>query len=246
MLPFTAHILVRNEDQFLKYALDSVMPLSRLYFIYDTGSTDKTLEILKEYKYEQKGPQTPAGITKLRNEMIEKTRTSWFLVVDGDEVWNREMLKNYLEFTAAQPRNIMATFLRTRNCVGDIYHYRSEKSGRYEIAGMKGHLNIRAYRRLQNFLPKWTGDYPLEKCVDPADKNSVAFFEGYYWHMTHLKRSSSEDAVSGFRKRVYDLGIKVKDEEIPEVLKRDIKKFPHRPLSYEFLSLGAEIARIFK
>lgn len=240
MYPFTAHILVRNEDQFIKLALQSVLPFVSDYIIYDTGSTDKTQELLKDYQYEKHGLQSPAGITKLRNEMIAKTKTDWFFLLDGDEVWNEQILKNYLEFTLSQPKNILATFLKTRNCVGDIYHYRNDSSGNYEIAGQKGHLNIRAYRRnLQ-----WTGEYPLEKCVDTTDRNSLAFFNGYYWHMTHLKRSSSDQKILGFRKTIFDLGTEADKNEIPEVLQN--QNFSKRSKIYEIISLGAEIFRKLK
>jgi len=188
--PVTVHCLVRNEDQWVGYALRSVMPYVQKIIIYDTGSTDDTVKKVEEFKslnveFEEKDECGPGRLVELRNEMIEKTQTSWFMLLDGDEVWNSTQLQQYLDFTLAQPKNIMATFLKTRNCVGDVYHYRGEESGRYEIAGMRGHLNIRAYRK----LVRWSGKYPLEHCVDSSDKDSLAFFDGFYWNMTHLKRS---------------------------------------------------------
>jgi glycosyltransferase involved in cell wall biosynthesis len=236
MYPFTAHVLVRNEDEFLRFALASVLPFVSNYIIYDTGSTDKTREILKDYHYDERGLQSSAGITNLRNEMIANTKTNWFLLLDGDEIWNKKMLADYLEFTLKQPKNIQATFLRTRNCVGDVYHYR--EAGRYEIANMTGSLNIRAYRK----TVKWQGEYPLEKCVDSADRNALSFFDGYYWHMTHLKRSSSESPVMGFRNRVYDLGME--SDNLPEVLSN--QNFPKRSKTYEAISLLADIYRKLK
>ncbi len=240
MYPFTVHVLVRNEDQFIKYALDSVLPYVTDRIIYDTGSTDRTPELLKPWGFEEKGIQDPKSYVNLRNEMISKTKTDWFLLLDGDEIWNKTQLENYLKFTLAQPENIKATFLRTRNCVGDIYHYRDLTSGRYEIAGLTGHLNIRAYRK--NLT--WEGEYPLEKCVDSTDKNSLAFFDGYYWHMTHLKRSSSEDGVIGFRRKVFDLGIKADESELPEVFQN--QDFPRRSKIYEVMATAAGLYRKFK
>ncbi len=234
--PVTAHIILRNEDQFLKFAIESVLPYVSDYIIYDTGSTDKTREILTPYKFEEKGLVNKIDYVALRNEMIVKTKTDWFLLLDGDEVWNQKILTDYLEFTLKQPKNILATYLRTRNCVGDVYHYRN--SGNYEIAGMRGSLNIRAYRK----SVKWEGEYPLEKCIDSTDKNSLAFFDGYYWHMTHLKRSSSESPVMGFRKRVYDLGIK--SENLPEVFQN--QNFAKRDKIYEGIAALAGIYRKLK
>ncbi|MDO8515350.1 MAG: glycosyltransferase [bacterium] len=235
MFKITVHCLLRNEDQFVKYALKSILPFVSDYIIYDTGSTDKTLEILNAYKFEEKGLVDKTNYVALRNEMIAKTKTDWFLLLDGDEVWNQKILADYLEFTLKQPKNIQATYLRARNCVGDVFHYRN--SGNYEIAGMKGSLNIRAYRK----SVQWTGEYPLEKCVDSTDKNSLAFFEGYYWHMTHLKRSSSESPVMGFRKRVYDMGIK--SDNLPEVFQN--QNFSKRDKIYEVISAAAGVYRKF-
>lgn len=234
--PITGHCLVRNEDQFIRYAINSALPFLDRLIIYDTGSTDKTVDIIRSIKspkifFAQKGPQSPAEITNLRNDMISQTKTDWFFLLDGDEVWSQKTLKDYLEFTLDQPKAILATFLHTRNCVGDIYHYRDESSGRYEIAGLKGHLNIRAYRRAL----KWSGTYPLEKCVDTTDKNSLAFFDGYYWHMTHLSRSSGTDPVLGFRRRAFDLGILARENELPEVFSG--QNFPRRSLFYFGISL---------
>ena len=238
----TGHCIVKNEDQFIKFTIGSALPFLDRLIIYDTGSADKTVSIIESIKspkilFAQKGPQSPTGITVLRNEMIAQTKTDWFFLLDGDEVWNNNQLENYLKFTLSQPKNILATFLRTRNCVGDIYHYRGESSGRYKIAGMKGHLNIRAYRKTL----EWTGEYPLEKCVDTTDKNSLAFFDGYYWHMSHLKRSSSKIPVPGFRRHVFDLGICANKNELPEVFAS--QDFPHRSKIYEIISIGAEIFR---
>ncbi len=114
----TAHVIIRNEDQFLKYALVSVLPYVSDYIIYDTGSTDKTREILKQYKFEEKGLVNKISYVALRNEMIAKTKTDWFLLLDGDEVWNQKILADYLDFTLKQPKNIQATFLKTRTVLG--------------------------------------------------------------------------------------------------------------------------------
>lgn len=244
-MKISGHMIIRNEDQFVGFAIRSALPFLERLFIYDTGSTDQTVRVVREMGdskivFDEKGPQTPAGITALRNEMIAKTKTDWFFLLDGDEVWNQEILKKYFEFTLGQPKNILATYLQTRNCVGDIYHYRREDSGKYEIGDKRGHLNIRAYRK----TVKWEGQYPLEHCVDTTDKNSLAFFDGFYWHMTHLKRSSASEKVLGFRNQIFDLGIKTRTEEMPEVFAGH--GFPRRSKFYEIISAGAGLVRKLK
>ncbi|MCL4389958.1 MAG: glycosyltransferase [Patescibacteria group bacterium] len=232
----TGHCLVKNEDRFVWFAINSVLPYLDKLLIYDTGSVDRTVEIIKSINspkiiFEEKGAVTAEGIVKLRNEMIARTKTDWFFLLDGDEVWNFGQIKDYLDFTLGQPKNILATFLHTRNCAGDVYHYRDESSGRYEIAGRRGHLNIRAYRQ----SVRWQGVYPLEWAVDSADQKALAFFAGYYWHLTHLRRSSVPAPTMGFRKHIYDFGIAADPKNLPEVFANHPQ--PRRGFSYLAIAL---------
>lgn len=213
----TTHTVVKNEENWIWYALESVRPFVSEMLVIDDDSTDKTVEIIKSIKdpkiklFEQK-LALPADHTNARNELIGKTTTDWFLLVDGDEVWNGKTLKKFLSFLEAQPRTVQGVVMRTRNCIGDVFHYLPEDAGKYELAGHKGHLTVRAYRKLPN--RKWKGNYPLEKyCND-----HLTFFDGYYWHMTHLQRSSSKTMLKGWRKEKLELGIKAKStDQFPEV-----------------------------
>ena len=44
------HCLVANEERFVWYALQSVLPYVDQVMVWDTGSTDKTVEIIKAIK----------------------------------------------------------------------------------------------------------------------------------------------------------------------------------------------------
>lgn len=231
--PITVHTLIRNEDQWLWFALKSVLPWVQKVFIYDTGSNDNSIQIVKSVAspkilFAQKGQQTPDKITCLRNEMISQTTTDWFMLLDGDEVWNSPTISDFLEFTLSQPKNIQAVFLPTRNCVGDVWHYLPASFGYYEIAGKKGHLNIRAYRTGL----KWEGDYPLEHYNGVNNHpDKLGYFDGYYWHLSNLKRSSKTDPVLGFRHRTVAQGTNVEKNDLPEVFFDRRPDFVPDPLS---------------
>lgn len=213
----TTHTVVKNEENWIWYSLMSVKDLVSEMLIIDDASTDKTVEVIRTIKDSkitlmEKRLTTPGDHTRARNNLVEKTKTDWFMLLDGDEIWNRETLKKFLAFLEKQPQDVFGVAMRTRNCVGDIYHYLPEDAGKYKILGREGHLTIRAYRKLPG--RHWTGDYPLEKyCND-----HLAFFDGFYWHMTHLPRSSSQHKVKGWRAKKMEIGIKVKNQnEFPEV-----------------------------
>ena len=46
----TGHMIVQNEEQWVWYAIHSVLPFVEKLFIYDTGSTDKTVSLISSIK----------------------------------------------------------------------------------------------------------------------------------------------------------------------------------------------------
>ncbi|MBU1256082.1 hypothetical protein KKA49_00135 [Patescibacteria group bacterium] len=44
------HCLVKNEERFIWYAIKSVLPFVDKIMVWDTGSTDKTIQIIKSIK----------------------------------------------------------------------------------------------------------------------------------------------------------------------------------------------------
>ncbi len=78
--PITVHMMVRNEEVFIQQAIESVLPLAFEVLVFDTGSTDSTIEKVKgigskKIKIFEKGPQNSEDLIALRNEMIGMTRT---------------------------------------------------------------------------------------------------------------------------------------------------------------------------
>ena len=88
----TIHCVVKNEERWIWYALKSILDIADEILIFDTGSTDKTVEIIKTIKsrkiiFEEKGKVDAKGLTQLRREQLVMTKTEWFLILDGDEIW---------------------------------------------------------------------------------------------------------------------------------------------------------------
>ncbi len=251
-MKLTVHMVVKNEDLWIWYAVNSVLPYAEQIFIYDTGSSDKTVEIIKSLKspkifFEEKGLVDGNGLVELRREQLDRTKTEWFLILDGDEIWSNKELEKLLEKVNRAPENTIALFNNVRNCIGDIYHYLPEKTGNYKIGNKVGNLNIRLIKKTPNL--KISGEYPLEVYADrngpiQSQVDKVVFADCWYLHTSFLKRSSGDvKKVSGSfgKSRVWQKGLPLNMDQLPEVLfstRPDLVKSPFkkRGFAYEIVA----------
>lgn len=197
-MKLTFHTLVKNEAVWIKQSLLSVIDYADKILVWDTGSTDKTIEIIQSIKSPKLKLKLFKNIDRkklvhLRNEQITNTKTDWFLILDGDEIWPKENLVQLIKaMKTARPETI-ALVNRTKNCVGDLKHYLPESEGKYHIGPWQGHLNIRAIRNLPGL--KVVGKYPHEAYIFQGKKlqdqlERLEFVDTWYYHTTHLKRTS--------------------------------------------------------
>jgi glycosyltransferase involved in cell wall biosynthesis len=238
MATITAHCLVKNEENFVWYAVKSVINFVDKVIIFDTGSTDKTVEIVqglvKEYPdkiiFEEKGECDKKRHTELRQEMVDRTTTDWFMILDGDEVWTRRGMEEALKVIDdnISVECLIAPFYL---CVGDVYHY--SWRGKFGIRGRKIHATPRFFKKLPGI--HWNGEYGKDFIVDVEGvvvfkKDPVLFLENKFWHLTHLWRSASQGEYSsgGNRKTkliptYFIIGKKIKGE-IPKIFDNKISE----------------------
>jgi glycosyltransferase involved in cell wall biosynthesis len=260
--PVTTHTIVKNEEKFIWYALESVVDHVEKMLIVDTGSTDKTVQLIKEFIKTHSDKKiiftstqisSPREINKLRALQIKQTKTPWFLLLDGDEIWPKTQLLKLLNRTQTANSTTLAVVNRTHNCIGDIWHYLPEKFGSYNLAGRSGHLNIRLMRT-RNYTLK--GQYPLEgyyyqnKLINNTPGN-LEYSETWYLHLTHLSRTSKPDKTFGRRQAIYSLGLTHSRNELPEVIFAPVPKFAQkvtrkRSLAYTTKAVAYDLLRLAK
>lgn len=245
----TTHTIVKNEDRGIWYAIRSVIDHVDRMIIYDTGSTDSTVSQIKSFTsskiiFRQKKATTRDQLVELRREQLKHTTTPWFMLLDGDEIWPQDNLRNLISAATAADKNSLAFFTRTRNCVGDIFHYLPESKGRYHIKGKTGHLNIRLIRNSSHI--KVTGSYPLEtysyKNTPLQDLGrGIEFIDTWYLHLSHLPRSTNKAAeaqvIDRLNKRKFRFGIRLKQQDIPEVFLRPRPKNIPPPIINRWVQL---------
>lgn len=214
-----AHTLVKNEERYLWFAVASVIDYVDKVLLWDTGSSDKTVEITKEIQklypdkveFKEVGDVDINQFTVVRQNMLERTEADWFMIVDGDEVWWKDSIAKINKIISKEGNNLDSMVTKYYNVAGDIFHYQEESAGMYEIDAIKGHLNIRAVNRkiLGIHFKKPHGQQGVfdkkRVLIQERDKRKRIFLENpAYLHFTNMLRSSSL----------------VKDEKVP---KRKIK-----------------------
>ena len=220
------HTIVKNEERFLWFAVTSVIDYLDKLLLWDTGSTDKTIEIIELLKktypnkieFKEIGSVNPEQFTKARQEMLEKTDSDWFVILDGDEVWWQDSIKKVVKIINEE--NLESIVSPYYNIVGDIYHYQDKHAANYTIDGVTDFINIRAVNRkiLGLHFEKPHGQQGLydEKGVLIQNRyiKYRKFVDAPYIHFTNIVRSKT---------RKHDLKVPKRDIK----LKHDLgKSFP--------------------
>lgn len=222
-MKISAHTLVKNEERFIWFSINSIIDYVDEVLLWDTGSTDDTIQIIKELKktYPSKikvnflGSVDIREFTQIRQEMIHETNSDWIIIVDGDEVWWDDKIKETTRLMR-ENKTLQTIVNEYRNLVGDIYHFQDPKASYYKFDGKKGPYTIRAIslrniKGLNANKPHGKQGYFDKNGVLVQDLNSAnrAWINGIsYLHFTHLIRSSSLDQD----KKVIKRDIKYKHE----------------------------------
>ncbi|MFA6490633.1 MAG: glycosyltransferase [Candidatus Magasanikbacteria bacterium] len=227
----TAHCIIKNEEDFVGYAIRSIINFVDLVIVFDTGSTDKTVQIvqnlMREYPnkilFEEKGLCNKKRHTELRQEMLNKTITDWFMILDGDEVWTNQGMEEALGLVkGGKVDYIQSNFYE---CVGDIFHTHRKP----------GYKTVRFFKS-ENI--KWQGDYGGDLVVSKVSNHPVdiaktaVLLTNKFWHLTHLRRSfcGNDDYSSGGSRKekrrltYFIIGRKI-IEPIPEVFSKNSANF---------------------
>lgn len=190
------HSLVKNEDQWIWYSLNSVIDYVEEIMVWDTGSTDQTVPIIRsinspKIKFRLAPAPTPKDMTQKRQAMLDQTRADWLLILDGDEIWTQRSLNASLELISQNRHPYIVN--RFLNLVGDVYHFQDKTAGRYHIGPHSGHVTIRFLNLNQLKHLKYLRDYPLEALSDGSGQLLQDIYmnepvvDAPYLHATHLR-----------------------------------------------------------
>lgn len=247
-MKITAHCLVKNEENFIWFAINSVIDFVDEILVWDHGSRDRTVDIVQSINNPKiKFKKVSGKVAELRQKMLKETIADWIFIPDGDEIWSLDSIKNLTTSMKGTKCDVIVS--PNYLLIGDIFHYLEESAGKYKIADRVGHYNIRAMRNTPGLHVE--GVYPNEAYVTAEGikvqnlpKEKILFLEDRYLHGSFLPRSAKD------RKKIkFEIGEEIsKDYYYPEVFFRprpDFISYPFGPMS-ESYRLLASLLTLFK
>ncbi len=198
-MKISAHVLVKNEERFVWFAVMSVINYVDEVFVWDNGSSDKTSKIVSLIKSPKvKFRKVPEmSLQKAREEMIHETKADWIFILDGDEIWHDSSIFEIRNGIEKSGDNKDCIVVPNYMLVGDIYHFQEREAGRYNVAGRRGHYNIRAVRNTKGLHVE--GVYGNEAFVtkegikvQDLPENRILMLNSPYLHASFLKRKKFE------------------------------------------------------
>jgi tetratricopeptide (TPR) repeat protein len=93
MVTLGLSMIVKNEAHTLRACLESVKSIVSQILVADTGSTDNTCEIAREFGATVISVPWESDFAKARNSALAAMQTDWVLVLDADEELDRQAAK---------------------------------------------------------------------------------------------------------------------------------------------------------
>lgn len=90
-------MMVKNESKNIKQAIESVKSLVQEIIVVDTGSTDNTVDLAKQFTDKVYNFTWCDDYSAARNYALTKATKKWILFLDGDEMVPPEALKHFYE-----------------------------------------------------------------------------------------------------------------------------------------------------
>lgn len=241
-----ANTIINNEDKFIWFSVMSVIDFVDKVLIYDTGSTDRTREIIELIQRIKPGKVILKVVgqvdkyqfTNKRQEMLERSRCDWVLILDGDEIWWEDSIKKLVQKIKSGGEEIGGIFVPFYVPLGDLYHFQEDIAGQYKMKGRIGHFSLRAFSKhilgLHADLPYGSEGYFDNENQPIQEREKVVFLNAPYLHATHLIRSSE---IRRDDKIKYELGDKVRSGfTYPEIFYKETPKDIDSP--WRKMSLG--------
>lgn len=122
----TLCLIVKNEEKFVSKCIESVLPLVSDIIIGDTGSTDRTMDICRQYTKNIEKIDFSKGFSFARNQLLNKVITEWVLFLDADECFDKIALEKLSQALSKVSNSVDAMSVLRYNFFASGAFYTSE------------------------------------------------------------------------------------------------------------------------
>lgn len=205
-------MIVKNAKDTIKQSLSSVKGLSSDIVIVDNYSTDNTVLIIKTFRHSRIFYHRTYDLGKQRAYGLQKTKYSWVLVIDSDEVISAALkneIKNIISLSSKEKYN--GYYIPFQNhFLGKPLHFGGEnykmlrlfKKNSVEIAPslihekfllkngkrvgeLKGKIYHYSYQSLSGMFLKFT-DYAVREAKQRYEKGESITLRKLFFHPPHI------------------------------------------------------------
>jgi glycosyltransferase involved in cell wall biosynthesis len=165
----TALLITFNEEQFIRDYILSMDFVDEL-IIVDSFSTDKTVDIIKEFPQVKFYQRKFDDFSSQKNYAIEKASNNWIIFFDADEVIPKSLKEEIIEKVANETEEIAFWIYRTTIYMGKEIRY----------SGLQNDKVIRIFKK--EFC-RYNGKLVHEEIVA---KGKVGFIKNKMMHYSYL------------------------------------------------------------
>lgn len=192
-------MIVKNEENTLGRCLESVKDIVDEMIIIDTGSTDDTIKIAKEYDTKIFFYEWDNSFSNARNYSLSKASKDWILIMDADDELRSEDKYKVIKLINDENNKLNAYFGETLSYSGDSSDY-----------NIYSNLNIRFIKNGKGY--KFSGDIH-EQIIPGSEDAKKQVFLGIadikFYHYGYLNKTVNE---KNKRKRNMDIIEKILKE----------------------------------
>jgi tetratricopeptide (TPR) repeat protein len=196
-------LIAKNEAR----CLDSIRAVADELVVVDTGSTDDTVRIARDFKAKVAGFAWTDDFSAARNFALAQTTGEWILVLDADEYASEALAVEIADFTRREPAigrlKIVSDFrwnnqiLRSQAFVSRLFPRGAHFEGRIheQLVSPLPRLNLRAELFHDGYLEVQKSARNLKLLLKEVAQSPA---NAYYLYQLALEYSSSNQTVEAF------------------------------------------------
>ena len=120
-------MIVKNEQDFINNCLNSIQAAAHEIIIIDTGCSDKTIEIARQFNVKVFPFQWVDDFSAARNEALKQATGKWILQIDADETLDSASLEEIKQIISRTDTDAFTVSVRNYHPEEDMVKYMDSK-----------------------------------------------------------------------------------------------------------------------